>query len=117
MIGRTARGSGRHPLEAQRSKISCINEGIHKPDRIVIGDVVIKPFRKRNRCMAVSTGDMSHSRMVLLRVVLQKVLSYTIYGVLTHSHAPADAYQCGFFGAIFDVSLAWHARCHLVERR
>lgn len=87
MIGRTARGSGLHPLEAQRSKISCINEGIHKPDRIVIGDVVIKPFRKRNRCMAVSTGDMSHSRMVLLRVVLQKVLSYTIYGVLTHSRA------------------------------
>jgi hypothetical protein len=37
--------------------------------------------------MAVSTGDMSHSRMVLLRVVLQKVLSYTIYGVLTHSRA------------------------------
>jgi hypothetical protein len=44
--------------------------------------------------MAVSTGDMSHSRMVLLRVVLQKVLSYTIYGGLTHSHAVFGIMLC-----------------------
>jgi hypothetical protein len=57
VIGRTARRLRIDAAEPQRAQIETFDKGLDHPDRIVLGDKVLKSFRKKRDLAPIQTLD------------------------------------------------------------
>src|SRR5262249_61818898 len=53
MIRRPAGCLGSNPIKPQSEEIEFVNEGINRPNRIVLIDPVLQVFRKQRRLLAI----------------------------------------------------------------
>ena len=65
MIGRPARRSRRHAVEAKPPQIKFVDEDIDNPDRIILGHKVVETIGKQRLLPAICTlNEAAHTHLL-----------------------------------------------------
>jgi hypothetical protein len=60
VVGRSSRGSGCGPLQAERRAVEVVDKGVEETDGILCGNVVVEPLWEQALFVAVRAVDKAH---------------------------------------------------------
>jgi hypothetical protein len=70
MVGRAAEWRGDRTREAELVQVKLVDKGVNKPNRIVIGDILVERGRKEQRRIARRTVEMGHEQIFLVNIIM-----------------------------------------------
>jgi hypothetical protein len=102
IVGRTSGISGKGFLESELLQLQGTDEGIHKPDRIFRGDVVVDRLRQEQFLLARRTGKMIHSCRTLAKSADSKIVK-----TFSHNLALPGLRNSSAEGGTANLARAW----------